>query len=371
MKKILLSLFVSLSCFGATFTSVTNRGQAYLTTDILNEIYTSMLYRTSSPLSDPSLSVIYSSVEASVGDPIGSSKTGEFFSGYRNTLRVGRRFVGNEYSKWLVTAPTGNVESISSYTNMLDFFVDAGLSSNGWRVAYEYNTASNDWTDLDDPMYVHSASENTDLFNGEILGPWIIDDLQKALGSMNYYIDRTPTWNSKGETNLWLGSGIDPSWSTAKTEAETDFSELDNNSGYPFMESRGSINVLGGNYSVTIRSRSAYLKLSAPSLGSAIYNFGGEFLSYAFAEKQLPRTEGDYTFSGNGFSYVVETNYSSFASTNIASGNTNIVYSTKYVDETQIPDWVDEPPFTGTNYYKGFYVTDEIILIKPDFPYTL
>jgi hypothetical protein len=55
----------------------------------------------------------------------------------------------------------------------------SGMSASGWRRATSYDPLVNDWTDVDDPMFEYGF-----MSEGDIIGPWILDDLQRILKVM-------------------------------------------------------------------------------------------------------------------------------------------------------------------------------------------
>jgi hypothetical protein len=70
--------------------------------------------------------------------------------------------------------------------NDSQFFVDAGITpvggpSYGFRRATAWNPSSDDWTDIADPMFSYGFIQA-----GDILGPWIIVDLQNALSILKH-----------------------------------------------------------------------------------------------------------------------------------------------------------------------------------------
>ncbi len=57
---------------------------------------------------------------------------------------------------WVRTNLLGSAftaDTLPVYTNLVDVFLDAGMSSNGWRRATSYDPAGDVWTDIDDPLW--------------------------------------------------------------------------------------------------------------------------------------------------------------------------------------------------------------------------
>lgn len=64
-----------------------------------------------------------------------------------------------------------------------DWFTRADMTySGGWRRAKNWDPSTNDWTDPADPMYfAHGIIQA-----GDIIGPWIFEDLQNAMTELKY-----------------------------------------------------------------------------------------------------------------------------------------------------------------------------------------
>jgi hypothetical protein len=99
-----------------------------------------------------------------------------------------------------------------TYTNIADFFADAGMSTNGWR-----RCATNwpqDWTDLIDPNWDEHGQFDVDDF----WGPWIFDDLQRAFDTMRM-VRKSASWVETDTNQLnWAGGGSwyhDPAYTRA------------------------------------------------------------------------------------------------------------------------------------------------------------
>jgi hypothetical protein len=97
-----------------------------------------------------------------------------------------------------------NSASQKSVTNWLTMYTliscrdAAGIHTNGFRrvtngVAYDPDV--NDWRDLDDPMYTYGFIQV-----GDILGPWVLDDLQKFFSVLQWTYDHN---TGSGAVNAW------------------------------------------------------------------------------------------------------------------------------------------------------------------------
>jgi hypothetical protein len=85
------------------------------------------------------------------------------------------------------------------------FRAAAGLHADGWRrvpAGTDYDPDVNDWTDLEDSMYVYGLQQAGDI----TLAPWIFDDLQKALDTLRwtyrYYLNYDSDVESRDSYNV-------------------------------------------------------------------------------------------------------------------------------------------------------------------------
>lgn len=93
-----------------------------------------------------------------------------------------------------ITTPSPNFppQFVGVPTDLTDFYTKAGMNPSGFRRAIEWDPAVDDWTDIYDPMFFDFGSCE----GGDIIGPWLYDDLQKAFSALrwtktvNQYIDR-------------------------------------------------------------------------------------------------------------------------------------------------------------------------------------
>lgn len=89
--------------------------------------------------------------------------------------------------RWLVPYDWNNGPSTSP-PPVLDFSEfcaqSAVMHDDGWRRATTWNPATDDWTDLDDAMWSRAENGHGAMVAGDIIGPWIFDDLQNALDGM-------------------------------------------------------------------------------------------------------------------------------------------------------------------------------------------
>ena len=88
--------------------------------------------------------------------------------------------------KWMypadVSMPTGTNPPTPSFLEMCE--LNTNMSDYGWRRASNWDPSSDDWTDLDDPMWSRVGNGHGGMQTGDIIGPWIFEDLQNALKAM-------------------------------------------------------------------------------------------------------------------------------------------------------------------------------------------
>ncbi len=58
---------------------------------------------------------------------------------------------------------------------------EAGIHEDGYRRATAWDPDNDDWTDINDGMFEYGPAEE-----GDIVGPWILDDLQKGLSALKW-----------------------------------------------------------------------------------------------------------------------------------------------------------------------------------------
>lgn len=83
------------------------------------------------------------------------------------------------------------LDSIDTYSSYEDIFSSASLRPDGFRRATEYDPEVNDWTDINDSMWIPNvggAFNDSRCSIGDIIGPWIFDDLQKVLRKLNVFV---------------------------------------------------------------------------------------------------------------------------------------------------------------------------------------
>ena len=210
MKKILVILLLLLQpvLVHATnkFTNVREQGVPYLSKAVLDELVQAF---------DERLEVFFTATAGTpfpqpvwggldVGVPIARPKAST--SGIRDFGQLVYTFRSHidEYAEqYFVDIPSAGYDANGFggiYNSKMEFLAAAGLPR-GWRSAYVFDAHANDWRDIDDPMYGTATNLSKSLITGEILGPWIIDDIQIVLTSMRGIV----RWQGG---NPWTHGGV-------------------------------------------------------------------------------------------------------------------------------------------------------------------
>jgi len=132
--------------------------------------------------------------------------------------RALQQWVEDHYDQFVVSHTGGTAKSpgcyngeadIPTYGSLDDVFSAAGLSTTAWRA---YTTHPDDG----------GTSHNRKIQAGDIIGPWLFEDLQAVL---NVLVWTTPSasWDNKGEMNERSGFGQDSDYNTALVEAQQGF----------------------------------------------------------------------------------------------------------------------------------------------------
>jgi len=83
----------------------------------------------------------------------------------------------------------------------------AGLDSSGFRRATNWDPLTNVWTNLSDPMYTPAQGGGFgNMVAGDIIGPWIIDDLQKAFTALKWTF--ADAYNSTSNVRKGFENGV-------------------------------------------------------------------------------------------------------------------------------------------------------------------
>lgn len=372
MKRLIIAIWL-LACslaLAAAYTDVTVAGTPYLTVDILNELKTSYyatLNLTTIGATTNDYIVAGDAANKNVIDLIGQFVTM-------------RQRVYGAYKTWLQSYPPDTFSSPAEvlYTNAPAWLVDAGLSEKGWRRAYTYDPATNNWRNFSDPMYGTETNWSVGFTNSEIVGPWIIDDLQIGFNAMQYCILTNGTspkfsWSSLGVTNYYGGSSIhEASWADAKNAAETNYGPYFSSDNTPTMSTHGE-KAGATDYAASAVARASAMVINSIYTNGPVYWYGGSILYYAYAVRAYSPSWGSTNniFDANGY-YLYESKYALFSIDSITAGDND--RTSEVLGTTTLPAWCRDPvdgESSGvTGPRRGFAVTDELIFWHPTRPYT-
>ena len=384
------------------FTDVTITGTAYLTVDVLNEIEQSVLSRGTKPRGlHGSGAGAWESVAS--WSYVGPGEEGDIASRASHSTQKSvlewlywiRAFCSQWLWKgWINELPAESVLDVADFTdithtNQVDYFIAAGLSSNGWRSATNYNPEVNNWRDFDDQMYnyrTNSLGFEDGFQSGEILGPWVIDDLQRALDYGRHQVRRpsemTPrTWqtstNGLSTNPRWRGrtSTIEDNETTyegAEALAISRFSENAFSANRIRIYSRGSFSSWYGTYGSDFYNESGYrINYRDISTNSVMYLFGGTITAYI---RGISYNVGDTrTFDANGLDFIVEDMFAEIGSIEVPVGTvTNQLLSAEAIaDPSVLPESVTGVSTTN-RASRGFETSPShyYMIYSPNHPYT-
>ena len=107
------------------------------------------------------------------------------------------------------TSPFGGDASVPKFT-LASFRTEAGLNSSGWKRATEWVPGAVDGTWQNDVTFSYGVMQA-----GDIIGPWIFDDLQKALSTLKWTERSGSSTSGAGRSATTGGSPAD--CATART----------------------------------------------------------------------------------------------------------------------------------------------------------
>ncbi len=270
------------------------------------------------------------------------------------------------------------IETLATYTNFIQFSASAGLSSNGWRRATTYIRETDDWTDVEDPMWRRPENGYGTARQGDIIGPWLIDDLQRALARMDI-LDGSflLKWNSGGITNgAYTGSAYDQStWAGARDSAIEEYPGTPRGVTFnaPYSHFRGS-RITSTRYGASIYANFNRLLWNIgyyPFTLSTIQGRGAEIGYYALAVA-VGTFEHSSVFNDNGTG-LIESHYTRFDVGSITVGDTNSYYTSAWLNDGIVdsaPPPCAEPDATTPKTETGFKITGQKILIRLNWSHT-
>lgn len=190
----------------ALFTDISIPGTPYLSLGVVNELIESLNARLSPTNTTDLIDVL---VE---GDVVQSVQLWLKLQNAVLALEASSNWCNYDGADTYHSVPL----TVYSATNLSTFYYNAGIPS-GFRRATVFNPMVNVWTDYADPMYSYGLIQE-----GDILGPWILHDIQSALEELKrFLITRNYSWCSFVSYTSWEGhSGVfEPSWLAAYNTA--------------------------------------------------------------------------------------------------------------------------------------------------------
>ena len=128
-----------------------------------------------------------------------------------------KRKVGAAWELWPAPAYYTGEAALPSWAVLgwAAFCESAGCSASGFRRVPAGNSWPADWRNLGDPAYAFGMIQA-----GDLIGPWIIDDLYRMFNEMVWTV-RTHDWEITSEEECAvIGEGVDAAWSQAVAGAE-------------------------------------------------------------------------------------------------------------------------------------------------------
>lgn len=348
IRAIILVAAIASAAMAATFTDVTQDGINLQDISLVNQILASAAVR------------IEIGEQGPVGPWLALVEAGyiihdaQFSPSTCRTLQY--EFEAEDWGTWVRTNTLADVVPLGTfpaenqfprYTNIVELYADAGMSTNGWRRATNWDPSADDWTDLDDPMWTRDGNGFGQFQAEDIYGPWLLDDLQRAYnqprGKLVFRsgLDWVRPASGPNEWTASLGT-YTTSWAVAKSALTAIWpSSAVSNTAAPVAYYPGKAYEISGvtKYAIfTARTRAARLELtvSQPFLG-----LGGSIQYYAVSRTPPAVTWQVYDA---GVWPLVEDQFASFgSSTYAAATNASASVYSPVLGSTDEPPAADEP----------------------------
>lgn len=156
-----------------------------------------------------------------------------FFAGIPGYINFGYQlWIESRYGDFVVshdagTPRTGETFDDSVYGSLAEVFSAAGLAHSNWR---RYTTHPDDGGDV---AYGKMQA-------GDIIGPWIFEDIQKCLNVLVWMIEISIGWQDVVKYSGWGESrGSGATWAAAKAAAEADYASGAFGPRYPAAATEG------------------------------------------------------------------------------------------------------------------------------------
>ena len=220
----------------------------------------------------------------------------------------------------------------------------SGIPS-GFRRA---TTLPADWTDYNDAAFSYGLMQV-----GDIIGPWIFQDLQDGLNTLVWTDVKSPTWSREGENNEKDGSDTGATWAATKTATETAYDGDTSTSGAaPYAATEGVF--FNPNYGARMRRAYSYLTASVPHHVERDVEF------YNYAEELVGADSSDFNANGDT---VAEDTWKLWLTDSPANAAVAVVSSSVLGSLTR-PVWCDQP--NGGSTARSYGITDERLIVRWD-----
>jgi len=249
--------------------------------------------------------------------------------------------------------------------NWTNFSIVAGISSNGWRRCTT-NWPSN-WRDFDDPAYEYTWSYGTPVSctEGDILGPWVVDDIQRSFDALKLWFV-SYSWDFPS-TNTYLrtGYGADSVWFDAVAEHAATF-PVGGADGPAFSSPPRTLLTARkpSGYTISSSTRIAYGKINNGVMTNGISKTVS-FFAYGDVSYGWPESE----FDDNGVGVQYRTHHEWGSITNPAT-TSSVVYSTSPLGTLNEPNMALQPS-SGSDTHNGYLVLENpYALLEFEWSYT-
>jgi len=284
------------------------------------------------------------------------------------------------------TPPSTTATVASTYTSAdwTIFLEDAGMSTQGFRRATTFDRDTDDWADVDSDMWSRPENGYGLAQAGDIIGPWIFDDLQKAFSRMKYKLYRQPSvpwitpylaFSNKGEKTLYKrGSYQTPtSWLDAQSEAETRY-----NAFVGTLDSLGIWSYASGSwlypngFSASFSANINYIEWSAHrQMGTGVPPAFKNGAVYFYLKGYLPGVGTTNAFHANGSGLQEDVFVNIDMSTVSAVSALNPVVYSDLIGSLQLPAYADPvvpgDPSNARGFSAGMGYNDVFLIYEPDF----
>jgi len=382
MMRLLLALFFATSAIAATFTDMTVDGVILSETSTHNELYQSFYerYRFASATTNETTFAQHAPgwEFTEVEDPASSFSFGTWLQ-----MQYWVEWSSSAVGMWSMctNAPSqvGGLADLLLITNTAQVFAAAGMSTNGWRKATVYDPDIHNWEDPYDEMWTNTVGNGYGkIAEGDIFGPWILDDLQRSVDvfRMRLFNSSPPSYagnmvsaGSKNRRSIGVGFGTRTnSYAGAVALIQSQWPTLS-----PSLEDNEFPSAFGTSIAYTNGDVQAAGYVFGPNAveGILIGPVSDSISIHVYANSTKKEHYGgivSYSAMGTG---LIETNFAKVVTDVFPASTTNRTLTTSgfgysYEDCPEIPTPVTEDGSTSA----GYDVTGIIVLIAPDWPYT-